>query len=263
MTPLAAAAVVFSTLADAAKHHLFVGSHATTSIHAVTYDDKSATLLVQDFPTTRAANERLALSYSGRTLYSAGAAGWSSFDVVAPGQIAAANSSNAPAAPGCGAQAARGGGIVAAAKRPFGVYGALACANRVAVDGATGHVRAAAPVAYGGGQVEVAGVALDPAGRALYSTDWRAGRLWTHAVGAADGGLAPVGSVGAPSEVARPAAVAAHPSGCAVYVALASWNSLAHYTVDQATRVPAYSGSVRNLVPAGASRALHLKVEGC
>src|ERR1700677_1872727 len=115
MPPLAVAAVAFSTLADAAQHHLFVGSHATTSIHAVTYDDKSATLLVQDFPTTRAANERLALSYNGRTLYSAGAAGWSSFDVVAPGQIAAANSSNAPAAPGCGAQAARGGGIVAAA----------------------------------------------------------------------------------------------------------------------------------------------------
>jgi carboxy-cis,cis-muconate cyclase len=246
-------AAAFSALAAAAKHHMFVGGYGTTSIYGVTHDDKSPTLLFQEFATPRAENERLALSYNGKTLYSAGRSGWSSFDVEAPGVISTAGSGNAPAAGGCGAQVARGVAVLAASKRPYNVYGSLACAERVGV-GERGHVRApATPIAYGAdASVEIAGVAVGPAGRSLYSSDWRGGRIWTHAVGE-DGALSLAAAVDAPSNVSRPLALAVHPSGRALYVVLSSWNSLAYYTVNQATRLPEYSNSVRNLVPAGTS----------
>jgi carboxy-cis,cis-muconate cyclase len=274
MVSLVAAAAALSTLAAAAKHHMFVGSYAGTAIHGITFDDTSPTLLVEPLSTgSRPAPERLALSYNGRTLYGTSSAGWSSYDVPAPGRLSteAAGSASAPPAPGCSAPTSRGGGgggggggIVASGRRPHGVYAALACANSVGVDAASGRLRApAALVPYGatntangssssGGQVEVAGLALDPAGRTLYSADWRGGRVWAHAVGA-DGALAVIGSEGAPSEVAGPAGVVVHPAGKAMYVALASWNSLAHYTIDQGTRMPRYSGEVRSLVPPGVS----------
>jgi carboxy-cis,cis-muconate cyclase len=230
--------------ANAAQHHLFVGSYGSHSIYGVTYDDAARTLTYVKNNTTRVENEWLALSYDGKTLYSSGLAGWSSFPVTSPTTIGV-ESSTTPAVGQCSIW--QGVFILASRRPPYSVYGSLSCANFIPV-GPNGQLNGqAGQVPYNEAAV-IYGMAMDPSNSHLYSSDWRTGKLWTHKVNS-DGSLTVVSSVDGPSAVSAPRTIVVHPSGRALYVVLEGWNAVALYTINPATRLPVYTGGLFPLLP--------------
>jgi carboxy-cis,cis-muconate cyclase len=230
--------------ARAAKHHFFVGTYGTPAIYGVEYDNAVNSLKVTKNNTTRTENEWLALSYDGKTLYSSGVSGWSSFNITSPSTLGP-QSNTTPAKGDCGAW--NGVFVMASKKAPYSLYGSLSCANWVGV-GPGGEVGKATTVPYNEAAV-IYGMAMDPTYTYLYSTDSRNGKIWTHKVNN-DGSLTLIGFTGAPSNVSGPRTIQVHPSGRSLYVILEAWNVMALYFINQTTRMPEYTNALYPLVPA-------------
>jgi len=246
MTLLLTQLLSFSLTAQAALHHMFVGSYSSNAVYGVTYDDVTHSMKYVKNNTTRQENEWLALSYDGKTLYSSGLAGWSSFPVTSATTIGY-ESSTTPAVGQCSVW--QGVFILASRRAPYSVYGSLSCANYVSV-GQNGQLNGAAgQVPYNEGAV-IYGMAMDPSNQFLYSSDWKSGKIWTHKVNA-DGSLTVVNSVDGPSAVSAPRTIVVHPSGLAIYVVLEAWNAIALYKVDPVSKFPIYTGGTFPLLPAG------------
>jgi carboxy-cis,cis-muconate cyclase len=235
--------IVLVVAVAARQHHLFVGTYGSSSIYGVTYDDVTRTLTQVKNNTTRVENEWLALSYDGKTLYSSGVNGWSSFPVTSPTTIGA-ESGRTPNVGECSVW--QGVYIFASRREPYTVYGTLSCANYVNVD-KTGNVDKAAQVPYNEAVV-IYGMAMDPSNQYLYSSDWKNGKIWTHRV-EVDGSLTSLGSVEGPSNVSAPRTMVVHPSGKTMYVLLEGWNAVALYTIDATTHMPVYTGGTYPLLP--------------
>jgi len=230
--------------ASAAQHHMFVGTYGTSAIYGVTYDDATRTLTSVRNNTTRTENEWLALSYDGRTLYSSGLTGWSSFPVTSA-ETVGPESSTTPAVGQCSIW--QGVFILASRRAPYSVYGSLSCANYVSV-APNGQLNGqAGQVPYNEAAV-IYGMAMDPSNNYLYSSDWRSGKIWTHKVNA-DGSLTVINSVDGPSAVSAPRTIVVHPSGRSLYVVLEAWNAVALYKIDPISHFPVYTGGLYPLLP--------------
>jgi carboxy-cis,cis-muconate cyclase len=219
----------------ASKHHLFAGSFSSPSIFGVTFDDSSNTLTAQRTATTRKENEWLAISYDGKTLYTSGTSGWSSF-AIQNSTIVTNETANAPQPSSCTQWNAAN--IIASRKQPYSVYGSLYC-NNAMFESETYNEKAA-----------VFAMAIDPTSNYLYSADWRNGQIWTHKIGG-DGSLISLGSVDAPSAVSAPRSIAIHPSGKSLYVALEGWNAVALYSINTTSHLPVYTKALYTLIPPG------------
>jgi len=228
--------------AGAAKHHFFVGTYGTPAIYGVEFDNTANSLRVVKNNTTRFENEWLALSHDGRTLYSSGTSGWTSYNITSPTTIGA-QASTTPASGDCGTW--NGVYVLASRKSPYPLYGSLTCANWVSV-GPSGEVGKATSVPYNEAAV-IYGMATDPTYNYLYSTDWRTGKIWTHKING-DGSLTVIGFTGSPSNISAPRTVQVHPSGKALYVILEAWNAMALYFINETTHLPEYTNALYPLV---------------
>jgi carboxy-cis,cis-muconate cyclase len=242
--------LLFALRPHAVKHHMFVGTYGTSTIYGLVFDEDTNKLTVVRNNTTRTENEWLALSYNGKTLYSSGRSGWSSFEVTGPNEIGPETGSTPAVGSTCDAY--NGVFVLASKKRPYSVYGSLACANYVPVSN-DGQIGKAELISYNekdDEKVYIYGMAMDPSYSYLYSIDWISGKIWTHQVN--DNGTATVvGAVDAPSPVSAPKSVVVHPSGKTMYVVLEAWNALALYIIDTTNGMPFFTGGIYPLVPKG------------
>jgi hypothetical protein len=246
------------------QHHLFAGSFSGSSIYGITFDDGTNRMNVSRTPTNRVDNEWLAISYDGKTLYSSGSSGWSTFSIgmspmthspsqntaVSPNLMSLVVSNEVhmtPTSPNCTSWLPFN--IIASRKSPFPVYGSLSCSLPPTLLSPDGHTTVWESPTFNE-RAAVYGMALDPTSNYLYTADWRAGMIWTHKVNS-DGTLTSLGGVEAPSSVSAPRSIAVHPSGRAMYVALEGWNAVALYTIDSRTKLPSYSKGLYTLVPPG------------
>jgi carboxy-cis,cis-muconate cyclase len=251
MLSLVLSVFAFALFAAATKHHMLVGSYGTPSIYGVMYDDVAGSLTATQNSTTRTENEWLALSYDGKTLYSSGKSGWSSFSVSATGGLGK-EMSTTPAVGQCSIW--EGVFILASRRAPYTLYGSLSCANYITV-GKDGAIRRATSIPYDEAVV-IKGMAMDPSNNYLYSTDWHNGKIWTHRIGA-DGALTLIGAVDAPSAVSAPRTIVVHPGGKVLYVVLEAWNAVALYTINTTSHLPINTKALYPLVPAGLSTHTH------
>jgi carboxy-cis,cis-muconate cyclase len=224
---------------------MFVGTYGGFGIYGITYDDTTRALTYVKSNTTREENEWLAVAYDGKTLYSSGLAGWSSFPVTSSTTIGP----SAGSSPSVGQCAIWQGIFILASRRaPYSVYGTLSCAKNYAGVGPDGHI------AKDAGQIQsletavIYGMSMDPSNQYLYSSDWKSGKIWTHQVNK-DGSLTALASVEGPSPVTAPRTVVVHPSGKSLYVVLEGWNVLALYAINATTHLPEYMDALYNLVP--------------
>lgn len=232
--------------AHAARHHMFVGTYGSSAIYGVTYDDTARSLTYVKNNTTRPENEWLALSFDGKTLYSSGSAGWSSYPVTSATTIGQQTGAT-PTVGQCSQY--QGTFILASRRSPFSVYGSLSCANYVSV-GANGQIdKAAGQIPYNEAAV-IYGMAMDPSDQYMYSSDWRSGKIWTHRVNA-DGSLTVVGSIDGPSPVSAPRTIVVHPSGRTLYIVLEGWNTLALYAINSTSHMPQFLNALYPLIPDG------------
>ncbi|KAF2671897.1 3-carboxy-cis,cis-mucoante lactonizing enzyme [Microthyrium microscopicum] len=245
MLQLLLSPLVWSLGASATLHHMFVGTYGGSGVYAVTYDDTTRALTSTKSNTTREDNEWLALSYDGKTLYSSGLAGWSSFPITSPTTIGASTGSS-PSPGQCAIW--QGIFILASRRAPYSVYGTLSCARSKDVGAPAGQVgRGKGEVVYNETAV-MYGMDMDPSNQYLYTSDFKSGKIWTHKVNK-DGSLTALASVEGPSPVGAPRTVVVHPSGKSLYVVLEGWNVLALYAINATTHLPEYMDALFNLVP--------------
>ncbi|KAF3058312.1 Carboxy-cis,cis-muconate cyclase [Daldinia childiae] len=214
-------AIGLIALAEAAKHHLIVGTFSTNFLYTVEYDDAAETLKLVKNTTTNAGSAWITLSHDKKNLYgtdwNADEASFVSYSLKDAESIK--YEARVFGDPEC--RGKKSIFVAAYPKAPYSVYGNYLygdakCGMVMSVHD-NGTLHAALQQYEYGDDSAVTGTSFSADSKYLYSADDGGNSIWVHAVTEKDGSLDFLSRVDMPVKGADPRHIFAHPKGQYVY----------------------------------------------
>jgi len=254
--------------AQAAKHHLFVGTFQDRALYALEFDDVNLALTLTTNISASDTHTWITLSHNCKALYGSGigSGAWYSYTInnsssITPSGAVPLKGNCISALPGVNAGNGPSGlHSVAGSTPPYAFYGAgPTCGNVLSVDPTTSALLSVSqeiPYSFNSTTFSITstlmhGFALSADGRFLYGVDTRGNSLWIYSVDKTTGHLNLISAMPGPVPGANPRHVATHPSGGYLYVALEGANALTQYKVDKKTGLPARESTSYPLIKPG------------